>query len=224
VSFNLPTISASPLISEENLTVIDLLNELNPSNILDYVKVFTSFGSRVTGYPGCDEAAQYIAGQFKSFGLGVEFHTYPILIPIDHGANITVVSTGEVFGAYPLWPNMIQCSPTPPERISGPLIYVGSGDLEDFDGKRVEGSIILMDFNSFYNWLNAVKLEAKAVVFIEPDETVRMEAESKVILTPIYFPRVYVSREVGKKLKVLAEENALDYLWSFLYLSIRTYA
>lgn len=223
VNFNLPTISATPaLIPEENSTITTLLNELNVSNIMHNIWIFSSFGSRVTGYSGCDEAAQHIINQFKGFGLSVEVQEYPILIPMDHGANITVPSTGEVFKAYPLWPNMVQCSPTPREGISGPLVYVGSGDLEDFDGKRIEGSIVLMDFNSFYNWLNAAKLGAKAVIFIEPEETVRMEAESKVILTPIYFPRVYVSRDVGERLRILAKENTVVTLRSSMRFEWRT--
>ena len=201
---------------------IDELNEIILSNIMGHIHNLSSLGTRVTGYLGCERAADYIKEQFRSFGLKVEVQEYPVLIPIDRGANITVQRSGEIFEAYPLWPNMIQCSPTPPEGITAPLIYVGSGDLEDFDGKRVEGSIVLMDFNSLDNWLNALKLGAKAVIFIEPEETVRMEAESKVILTPVYFPRVYVSRESGERLKELAGENATVTLRSSMRFEWRT--
>ena len=75
VNLNLSTISAaSALNPEENSTITALLNELNASNIMRDIGIFASFGSRVTGYPGCDEAAQYIVDEFRSFGLSVEIH------------------------------------------------------------------------------------------------------------------------------------------------------
>ena len=56
-----------------------------------------------------------------------------------------------------------------------------------------------MNFNSGKNWLNAAKLGAKAVIFIEPSETNRFESESKFLKTPVYFPRLYVTGENGKE-------------------------
>ena len=219
---NLSVLGEATRFSSINNNLAVFLEDINLSNIMNHMQKFSSIPTRVTGYPGCEQASEYIIEYFRKLGLKIEVQDFPVLVPIDHGANITVPSTGEIFEAYPLWPNLIQCSPTPPEGISGHLIYAGSGSLKEFDGLEVNGSIVLMDFNSLDNWINAAKLGAKAIIFIEPWETTRMEAESKVILTPIYFPRVYVSREVGERLKVLAEENATITLRSNMRFEWRT--
>jgi hypothetical protein len=40
--------------------------------------------------------------------------------------------------------------------LRGHLIYAGIGRLESFNGKKVMGSIALMEFNSSTDWLNAI--------------------------------------------------------------------
>ena len=91
--------------------------------------------------------------------------------------------------------------------LKGPLIYVGEGELKDFNGKKVEGSIVLMNFNTGKNWINAMKLGAKAVIFIAPSSTSFYEARAKILQTPVHFPRVYVSQKIGSILKGLANSG-----------------
>ena len=74
---------------------------------------------------------------------------------------------GTPFRIYPLWPNHVATPTVPSAGIQGNLIYVGDGELERFDGKTVENSIVLMDFNSADNWLEAGMLGAVAVIFVE---------------------------------------------------------
>ena len=42
------------------------------------------------------------------------------------------------------------------------LIYVGDGKLANFNGKDVEGSIVMVDFNSRAEWMNVPRLGARA--------------------------------------------------------------
>ena len=56
------------------------------------------------------------------------------------------------------------------------------------------GSVLLVDFNSSTQWINAAMLGAKAVVFIEPETTIRGEAENKFLTVPANIPRFWVSR------------------------------
>lgn len=189
-------LSASPLTGFLN----EVKNEMNISEIKRHVESFSSFKTRLTGYSGCEKAANYIENFLRNAGIKIIRHNYKVLVPVDYNTSITVLPKGIIYDAYALWPNDIQPCTIPPEGIVGKLIYVGKGQLADFDGLNVTDSIVMMDFNSQSNWLNAAKFGAKAVIFIEPDETIRMEAEQKFALTPIYFPRIYISYSEGLKL------------------------
>jgi hypothetical protein len=187
-----------------------VLHAVNYTRILKHVEYLSSLGSRVTGYAGYYEATKYIAEEFKSYGLEVELQPYKVLVPLDKGSYIKVLVGGGnlTIPAYAVWPNYVQTSFVPPEKpVRGKLVYVGGGRLEDFDGKEVEGRIVVMDFNSGSNWVNAAKLGAAAVVFLEPSDTDFREARGKFLNTPIHFPRLYVRGEYAAILKQLAEKG-----------------
>jgi len=208
-SFQLSTLSVKAYISEANLNLRGVLEFLNYSNVKSHVTNLTSFESRVTGYPGCSAAADYIYHAFERYGLSVWRQQYSVAVPIDHGADVSILNEDglpeKVIEAYAIWPNLIQTSRIPRNApLEGFIRYVDDGDLEDFDDKKIEGAIVLMEFNSKYNWVNAAKLGAKGVIFIAPSETAWNEARSKILITPIHFPRLYISIEDGIFLKELA--------------------
>ena len=68
------------------------------------------------------------------------------------------------------------------------------------------GSVLLIDFNSSTQWINAAMLGAKAVVFIEPETTIRGEAENKFLTVPANIPRFWISREDADLLLNLLDE------------------
>jgi hypothetical protein len=181
--------------------------------ILEHVRALSSFGSRVTGYDGCRMAADYIASQLKSYGLDVKKHNYTVVVPVDEGSELTLIfknGTRVALKAYALWPNGINPSPTPPRGLEGPLLYARTGSLSEFNGKPVEGAIVLMDYESGSNWLNAAKLGAKAVVFVGPDEVPPyFEALAKFLDTPLNFPRLYLPSSYGNLLRSAAEQGAI---------------
>jgi len=174
----------------------DIINQINMTRIEDNVRELSGFGSRVTGYPGYEEAARFIYDKFLTYGLvNVSYEYYDLAVPITYGANITVLSTGQLIDAYPLWPNLVETCSISPQGIQGPLIYAEDGDLSDFHD-RVEGSIVLMDFDNRGKWINAAQLGAKAVIFIE-SECARIEAEMNKLNIPLDFPRLYVRKPDG---------------------------
>lgn len=112
---------------------------------------------------------------------------------------------------HSLWPNLVRTSQTPPEGLHGQLLYAHRGEVSQFNGKDVDGSIVLIDFNSGGDWFNALLLGAKAVVFIAPKTTIRGEAESKFLTTPINIPRFWLDRQRGERLKAaLAQGRSLS--------------
>ncbi len=180
----------------------DQLIPLNYTRIEETVKLFASFGSRMTGYPGYYKALNYIYSCLRGLGLKVINHTYKVLVPIEEEVYVEALKPFHIrVKAYALYPNGVNPSPTPPEGFVGPLYYVGRGDLPEFDGKDVKDSIVAMEFNSQDNWLNAAKLGAKAVIFIEPNDTTYYECDKKFLETPLYFPRLYIRRSDWELIK-----------------------
>ncbi len=188
-------LSSNDINENGTLSYDQILDLVNLTAIDQHVQFFSSLNSRVTGYPGCNAAANYIEEYFRQYLSDVNVDSFNVTVPVDFGAKIVLPGGSEV-EAYPMYPNSVNTSPTPIEGVEGSIIYVGCGNDVDFDGKNVNGNIVLMDFNSRDNWLKAVSLGAKAVIFIESVMTTTEEAEQKYLSSvPLNFPRVYVKTE-----------------------------
>lgn len=186
----------------------ELTSSVKEENIKRTISILSSFPTRVTGYPGATSAAQFIKQEFERLGLqNVEMEEYTLPIPYDRGAWLEVPSRNLKIRIYPLWPNAIRTSSLPPEGTKGRLIYAGDAYLYSFDGKKVEGSITLVNFNCGSYWLNAPRLGAKVVLFEEPDTTIRGEAEAKFISIPIDIPRFWVPKKDAEMLKKLISQD-----------------
>ena len=198
------TVSAYP----SRFDYVSVIKEIDMERIKKHIETFTSFGSRFTGYPGCELAAKYIHDEFIKLGLtNVSYEYFNVAVPYDYGANITVLKTGEVIPAYPLLPNSVETCAISPEGIEGQLIYVKDGDLENYK-EKIKGNIILMDFDSRDRWLYAAQFGAKAVIFIEKEIT-QAEASRKIVGVPLDFPRLYVTEEAAQKLLRLLKEGPI---------------
>ncbi len=206
------TTTASPALQKEYRF---LFNQVNPDYLKQTVDTLASMKSRVAGYPGDADAAKYVENQFRQIGLlNIRTEPFPVTVPMDEGdAKISLVSNSALpqgggkpkasvpsksaipsAHLYPLWPNLVRTSQLPEAGLTAPLIYVGDGKLSNFNGKNVAGSIVMVNFNSGSQWLNAPRLGAKAVIFIEPDTTMRGEAEDKFISIPIAIPRFWLKK------------------------------
>gem|GEM_PF-529058 len=58
-----------------------------------------------------------------------------------------------------------------------------------------QGAIVMLDLNCTTRWINAAMLGASAVLFIEPEDTIRGEAEAKFLTIPAAIPRFWISKE-----------------------------
>lgn len=187
----------------------ELYSGVNEANLKSVVETLTSFGSRVVGYPGERLASEYVRQKFLELGLdAVREEVFYAVTPIEETPTyMEIPKLGKRYRIYPLWPNLVRTSQTPPEGLKGHLIYAGIGRLESFNGKKVMGSIALMEFNSSTDWLNAIFLGGKAIVFIEPEDTFRGEAELKFLTTPIDIPRYWMPRKEALDLLSLLEQR-----------------
>ncbi|HID11538.1 MAG TPA: M28 family peptidase [Candidatus Latescibacteria bacterium] len=193
----------------------DWAAEISEARLRNTVEVLSSARSRVVGYPGHEEAARYVLGRFREIGLqGVRTEEFEVTVPIDHGASLEIVDEGRKIRLYGLWPNLVRTPTLPVEGIEGKLIYGGSGEFRDFNGKDVEGRIVLMDFNTEDNWLNAAMFGARAVIFIEPDSTMYTQAEDKFLSVPLSTPRFWISKEDARHLLRRLEREVEVRMWS----------
>ncbi len=180
---------------------------IDEQQMRDLIADFEALDTRVTGYPGCHEAAGMIADGFRELGLeDVHIETFPVVVPMARPdadgrfASITVDADGTAFEMLPMWPNLVRTPKTPPDGIRGNLIYAGLGDLRAFNGQEVTNSITMADFNCQAEWFNGPLLGTKAVLFVEPEETIRGEAEAKFLSIPVNIPRYWISREAADSL------------------------
>ncbi len=177
------------------------------------ISKLAGLGSRIPGYAGSQQAAEIVEERFRQLGLDdVTVEEFPVLVPMakpdeqGRAARLEVVG-GRAWEILPLWPNLVRCPKTPPGGISGQLIYAGSGELRAFNGLDASDSVALLDFNSGSNWFNAPLLGAKAALFVEPDQTIRGEAEEKFLSMPVDIPRFWVPRACADYLRGLLKSK-----------------
>ncbi len=169
---------------------------------------FGGLGSRVAGYPGADSAAAFVESAFRQTGLrDVVTQDYDVTVPMDRGGFLEVTATGARVPLCALWPNLVRTSTLPPAGLTSRLIDGGDGDYARLDGQDVQGATVLLDFNTGDSWLNSAYLGAAAVVFVEPDSTVYLEAERKFLTMPLDLPRFWVNRQDGEHLREQVATN-----------------
>lgn len=188
------------------MSVKDLAGQISRDRLASRIEQFAALGSRVSGYPGNEQAAELILDHFEELGLETYVQEFDLPTPLEKSASLAV--NGVTYPVHGMWPNLVRTSAVPSEGITGPVIYVENGDLSDFNGKPVEGAIVLMDFNCGQNWLNVPLVGAAAVVLIEPETTTRGEAEMKWLRVPVDVPRMWLPREHADALKAAAAVHA----------------
>lgn len=120
----------------------------------------------------------------------VRSEAFPVILP-DPSARAEIRTGSGVVTAFPLWPNGVRTSTC---SVRGRLVYAGDGQLGSFDGLRVEGSIVVLNFDSGDGWRTAAQLGASAVVFVDANlaPPTRAEADEKWSMLPLDVPRFYV--------------------------------
>ncbi len=175
---------------------------ISEADVRTHLTRLTSKGSRVVGYPGHEAAYHYIKDTFETIGLeNVTTESYDVTSPIDKGGSLKIPGEDRTIPLYAVWPNLVRTSTLPRQGLRALLVDGGSGEFSDFNGKELEGSVVLMSFNSWNRWMNASMLGAKAVIFVAPDSTTTSEAEQKFFQVPLNVPRFWIGREEGEALR-----------------------
>ncbi|MFW6044119.1 MAG: FtsX-like permease family protein [Planctomycetota bacterium] len=223
LSLGTGAVFAQPQEDTELLSAADeLRQDLQEIDPAPHIKELSALPSRFTGYPGNEKAAEYVMEQYEEMGLAnIEREPFQMIVPIEDYAHVRV--DDQEVPIHCVRPNYVRTPKTPESGIRGRLIWGGQGRLSDFNGKDVEGSIVLMEFNSATRWLNAAKLGARAIIFVEPTRAFRSDAEQKYTSIPAPIPRYYIQREQipalarafgarGEDEDETGVESALEYL------------
>jgi hypothetical protein len=122
-----------------------ILAELSVDNIRAHVKhIVETMPSRLAGTPNAARMAAYSDAQIKAAGLSSRIETIPGLVSFPREAELTILSPEEKTLPANTFGHSLE---TPPEGLSGEVIYVGSGHFADYEGKDVAGKITLSELS-----------------------------------------------------------------------------
>ncbi|HAA02159.1 MAG TPA: hypothetical protein DCE18_02165, partial [Syntrophobacteraceae bacterium] len=172
------------------------------------VAYFAGLNDRSMGSTGADQAAEYIFKQFTEAGLS-SVGTQKFLHPVPEASAASLQVDGVSMRLFPWGPNMAYLPMTPEEGLTGSLVYVGDGNLENFQGHAIHGAIVVMNSGTGGNWMNAAMLGASALIYLGDRDSTRNEYQQQNIPTPVAFPRFWISSEGGQRLQALAAKRDL---------------
>ena len=167
----------------------------------EVIQKLSSFADRSTGTAGNKAAADYIKAELSQLDFEIVDSQQFATPVIQYGkSSLSIPDRGITIPIHPINSNAISPQKIAEPGISGPLIYVGSGELNELSGKTVENAIILMEFESGRNWLSTADLGAKALIYLDRGNSPKIFFEEKFELSPIQFPRFWMSLDQVKGL------------------------
>ncbi len=167
----------------------------------EMIQVFADVKDRSSGTKGAKTAAEYIKDKFNEIGLA-DVGSFQFDNPIlrHEKSTLQIADRNIEVPIFPLHLNAISPESTSPQGMTGPLVYVGSGELKEFNDKAIDGAIILMELNSGKNWLHAASLGAKALIYLDRGSGSKNLLEEKMEISPIRFPRFWMPLKQAREL------------------------
>ncbi len=174
--------------------------ETSESNFMNIIRKLASFDDRSTGTSGNQAAAKFIKDQFRQLGFDA-VGSYHFSVPVRKHNNSALFLPDQKLSIpiRPIRGNAVDPETIDPQGLVGPLIYVGSGNLQKFNQKKIHGAIILMEIDSGKNWLHAANFGAKALIYVNREPKSKDFFHDKLELTPIRFPRFLIPYTTAKK-------------------------
>ncbi len=124
-----------------------------------------SHSHRLSGTPENDAAVRYVETRLREMGVDhVLVQPFPSVQLFEKRCEIVV--NRNRLPLRQMRPNAIVPPVTPPNGITGRVLYAGAGELVDYANQQPEGAIVVLDYNTGTSWLRAFRLGAAAVVFL----------------------------------------------------------
>lgn len=116
--------------------------DVSASRAYGHLEVLSGqIGERPAGTPAEQTAVEYIATQFRAWGL--ETSVQPITVPVWHEQRARLWADGEFTVDFPA-KAVVFSGTTPPEGLSAEFIDIGTGSARDLQGKDLKGKIVLV--------------------------------------------------------------------------------
>lgn len=130
------------------------------------VAELTAAPHRLAGTPEGRAAADYLAGRLRAIGVDeVLVQEFPVAqLAVRRCAAVT--ADGRTLALVPMRPDGVIPPVTPAAGITGELLNLGRGTMEDFSRADPQGRIVVLDYNCEERWLEAFRLGARAVIFV----------------------------------------------------------
>ncbi|MFH1090107.1 MAG: hypothetical protein V1742_00910, partial [Pseudomonadota bacterium] len=157
------------------------LGQLNRTeDLMATVRKLASLKDRSSGSPGSKAAARLIKQRLTGLGFNdVRSHRFTLPVRQHQNCTLEMPDKNLTVEVSPFTGNAITPEAIKGSGLTGPVIYVGSGRTKDFNGKVIEGSIVLMELDSAKNWLDAASLGAKALIYVDRGPTDRTFFQEK---------------------------------------------
>jgi hypothetical protein len=136
-----------------------IAQNIQSQKLMDYVRILSSetYGGRLTGTPEYLACAEWVASQFKSWGIrpaspgGTFFQSFPSPYSLVLDTGKVTLHLGEKIKTYAYEKDYFPGSNSASGRIEAEVVYVGYGitapelGYDDYKGIDVKGRIILME-------------------------------------------------------------------------------
>ena len=107
---------------------------------LKHIENICEFGPRFVGTKGDQKTLEYAQNHYEKLGLKIEHTKFKATSYDEKNIELTLTDTGTKLD--PVSPYYTKpCK----EGVSGELVYLGAGREEDYEGKSVEGKIVVLN-------------------------------------------------------------------------------
>ncbi|HHX87129.1 MAG TPA: M28 family peptidase [Firmicutes bacterium] len=185
------------------------------AGMLIYDIVNSELGGRTSGSDAEHEAAEILYQEMLCIGLqDVTKDAFPVDRWQFNGASLTVLDP--VGGRREIKPYSYASGGTDEAGITAELLYLGNGTMHDYDGVDVEGKIVLIDIDMYWDWwvtyptLEAALQGAAAIINSTSGGYGMLNDDamnSQDFVGPVTIPSVNISRNDASYLKGLLEEG-----------------
>lgn len=166
--------------------------QLNEPQFTADVKYLSSLPTRMPGTQGYRDAAGYVQQQITALSnVKLNRQVFPLMVPFMESATISIPNR-PMENIYPLWPAGIRLNSTPPDGITGRLVYCRDAELKDIVPATLNGQIAVLETTSGQNWTIAVNMGAQAIVLLGTAQTNNLDLRAHDMPIPVNFPRFYI--------------------------------
>jgi hypothetical protein len=184
---------------------------VDAQQIAKHMAALTATPHRLAGTPEGRQAGDYILAQLKAMGYGdaeITVQPFPIVQLARNAEECYAEVEGKRIAVEPIRPNGLALPVTSAEGIEGASVYLGAARPEDFAGKDLANKIAVMDFTGGVAWLDAMRMGARAVIFVGPalESGPDPASDNSTQWLTGHFPaaRVYIDRSQAEKSGLLS--------------------